>query len=149
MTEQEKKLSHQPAPYYANAARTITNSRGWETMFFFAEACMIIFYCVGTTFTTHGKSWTSDPAEIAAQQTAATMSIVTYYPMWQDIHVMVFVGFGFLMVFLKTHSWSSIGFTFLVAAWAIQCSVLFFGFWKLVIYKGHLEKINIDMPLLI
>ena len=77
------------------------------------------------------------------------MSIVTYYPMWQDIHVMVFVGFGFLMVFLKTHSWSSIGFNFLVAAWAIQCSVLFFGFWKAVIYKGHLEKINIDMPLLI
>jgi hypothetical protein len=66
MTEQEKKPPSQPTPYYGAAARTLIHSRGWETLFFFAEAVMIVFYCVGTTFTTHGKSWTSDPAEIAA-----------------------------------------------------------------------------------
>jgi ammonium transporter Rh len=47
------------------------------------------------------------------------------YPMWQDIHVMMFIGFGFLMVFLKTHSWTSIGFNYLIAAWAIQCTIVF------------------------
>jgi hypothetical protein len=26
--------------------------RGWETVFFFSEAVMIVFYCVGTTYTT-------------------------------------------------------------------------------------------------
>jgi ammonium transporter Rh len=69
--------------------------------------------------------------------------------MWQDIHVMVFVGFGFLMVFLKTHSWSSIGFNFLIAAWAIQCTILFYGFWAQVLKKGIVHKININMPMII
>ena len=55
--------------------------------------------------------------------------MIKYYPMWQDINVMVFIGFGYLMAFLKTHSWSSIGFNFLAAAWAIQCTIIFYGFW--------------------
>lgn len=62
---------------------------------------------------------------------------------------MVFVGFGFLMVFLKTHCWASVGFNFLIGAWTIQCTILFYGFWKQVIMHGHVEKINIDMELLI
>jgi ammonium transporter Rh len=69
--------------------------------------------------------------------------------MWQDIHVMIFVGFGFLMVFLKTHSWSSIGFNFLIGAWAIQCTILFYGFWSQVLKKGIVHKININMPMII
>jgi hypothetical protein len=43
---------------------------------------------------------------------------------------MIFIGFGFLMVFLKTHCWASIGFNYLIAAWAIQCTILFYGFWS-------------------
>jgi hypothetical protein len=42
---------------------------------------------------------------------------------------MIFVGFGFLMVFLKNSSWCSIGFNYLIACWAIQICVLFTGFW--------------------
>jgi hypothetical protein len=39
--------------------------------------------------------------------------------MFQDINVMVFIGFGFLMVFLKTASWTAVGFNFIIACWAI------------------------------
>jgi len=42
---------------------------------------------------------------------------------------MIFVGFGFLMVFLKNNSWCSIGFNYLIACWAIQVTLLFNGFW--------------------
>ena len=42
---------------------------------------------------------------------------------------MIFVGFGFLMVFLKNNSWCSIGFNYLIACWAIQIAMLFTGFW--------------------
>jgi len=42
---------------------------------------------------------------------------------------MIFVGFGFLMVFLKNNSWCSIGFNYLIACWAIQICILFTGFW--------------------
>ena len=69
----------------------------------------------------------------------------TYYPMWMDVHVMMFIGFGFLMVFLKTHCWTSIGFNYLVAAWTIQCGIVFQGFWYKAIITGFATRINIDM----
>lgn len=40
---------------------------------------------------------------------------------------MIFVGFGFLMTFLKRYSWSSFGFTFIFAAFAIQWGILVQG----------------------
>ncbi len=46
---------------------------------------------------------------------------------------MIFIGFGFLMVFLKNSSWCSIGFNYLIACWAIQICILFTGFWHNVI----------------
>ena len=104
-------------------------SRGWETLFFFSEAVMIVFYCVGTTFGAGGHTYSTNPIKIAAENAQANHDMIKYYPMWQDINVMVFIGFGYLMAFLKTHSWSSIGFNFLAAAWAIQCTIIFYGFW--------------------
>lgn len=41
---------------------------------------------------------------------------------------MVFVGFGFLMAFLQRYGFSSVGFTFLLAAFALQWSTLVQGF---------------------
>ena len=59
--------------------------------------------------------------------------------MFQDVHVMIFVGFGFLMVFLKCHSWTSVGFNYLIAAWSLQIAILFLGFWHFII-SAHEEK---------
>lgn len=63
---------------------------------------------------------------------------------------MIFIGFGFLMVFLKNHSWCSIGFNYLVACWAIQICVLFTGFWHNIMrfYDNpdhQWEKINLSI----
>jgi ammonium transporter Rh len=90
---------------------------------------MIVFYCVGTTYAEGTHSYSTDQATIDEENKKAQEMMWTMYPMWQDIHVMMFIGFGFLMVFLKTHSWSSIGFNYLIAAWAIQCTIVFQGFW--------------------
>lgn len=54
------------------------------------------------------------------------------YPSFQDVHIMIFLGFGFLMVFLKSHSLSAIGFNYLIACWAIQISILWNHFWDQV-----------------
>ena len=51
-------------------------------------------------------------------------TIDKYYPWFQDVHVMIFIGFGFLMTFTKYHSWTSVGFNFCVAAWSIQWGIL-------------------------
>uniref|UniRef100_A0AAR5QIN7 Ammonium transporter AmtB-like domain-containing protein n=2 Tax=Dendroctonus ponderosae TaxID=77166 RepID=A0AAR5QIN7_DENPD len=57
--------------------------------------------------------------------------VARFQPMFQDIHVMVFIGFGFLMVFLKRYGYSSLGFNYLLAAISLQWSILCQGFFEL------------------
>ena len=42
---------------------------------------------------------------------------------------MIFIGFGFLMVFLKSHSWTSVSYNLLIASFSVQIAILFNGFW--------------------
>ncbi|XP_005411733.1 PREDICTED: ammonium transporter Rh type B isoform X3 [Chinchilla lanigera] len=60
------------------------------------------------------------------------------YPSFQDVHTMVFLGFGFLMVFLQRYGFSSVGFTFLLAAFALQWSTLVQGFLH-SFHGGHIH----------
>ena len=43
---------------------------------------------------------------------------------------MIFIGFGFLMTFLHTHSWSAVGLNFLLSCMALQWSILTVEFFK-------------------
>ncbi|XP_072404830.1 ammonium transporter Rh type B-A-like [Chiloscyllium punctatum] len=49
------------------------------------------------------------------------------YPSFQDVHVMIFVGFGFLMTFLKKYGFGSVGFNFLLASFSLQWATLVQG----------------------
>ncbi|XP_041336767.1 ammonium transporter Rh type A [Pyrgilauda ruficollis] len=60
------------------------------------------------------------------------------YPHFQDVHVMIFVGFGFLMTFLKKYGFSSVGFNMLIAAFGLQWGILMQGFW-------HMERGKISV----
>lgn len=51
---------------------------------------------------------------------------------------MVFVGFGFLMVFLQRYGFSSVGFTFLVATFTLQWATLVQGFLH-SFHGGHIH----------
>ncbi|XP_037541473.1 ammonium transporter Rh type A [Nematolebias whitei] len=53
------------------------------------------------------------------------------YPMFQDVHVMIFIGFGFLMTFLKKYGFSSVGVNLLLAAFGLQWGLLMQGIWHL------------------
>jgi len=55
-----------------------------------------------------------------------------FYGTFQDVHVMIFIGFGFLMTFLHAYSWSSLGYTMFLGALAIQTSILINGFFHRV-----------------
>ena len=129
-------------------AKGVLASRGWETLFFFSEAIMIIFYCVGTEFA-GGLNASTESSVLSMLDTNASYTVATYYAMWMDVHVMIFIGFGFLMVFLKTHCWASVGFNFLVGAWAMQCGMLFIGFWHNVFVEGFSHKVQINYKLLV
>lgn len=96
-------------------------------LFFFIEIQLIIFYAI---FVEWGDSTAF--AKNAANGAATTQTSQTLYPLFQDVHVMMFIGFGFLMTYLRNHSWTSVGVNFLMTILAIQCYFLFSGFWERV-----------------
>ncbi|XP_032648003.1 ammonium transporter Rh type B [Chelonoidis abingdonii] len=67
------------------------------------------------------------------------------YPSFQDVHTMIFIGFGFLMTFLKRYGFGSVAFNFLIAAFAIQWSTLIQGFF----HSFHDGKIHIGIESMI
>jgi ammonium transporter Rh len=66
-----------------------------------------------------------------------------YYPMYQDVNVMMLIGFGFLMTFVKNHSWSALSYTFFINAVIIQLYILLSGFWERVFVGNWEHKIHI------
>ena len=51
--------------------------------------------------------------------------------MFQDVHVMIFIGVGFLMTFLKKYGLSAVSLNMMLAALAIQWNILIHGFMHL------------------
>ncbi|XP_063053429.1 ammonium transporter Rh type C-like 2 isoform X2 [Engraulis encrasicolus] len=66
------------------------------------------------------------------------------YPSFQDVHVMIFVGFGFLMTFLKRYSFSAVGFNFLIAAFGLQWALLMQGWFHSLDYTDGKIKIGVE-----
>ncbi|XP_074942700.1 ammonium transporter Rh type A [Phalacrocorax aristotelis] len=66
------------------------------------------------------------------------------YPIFQDVHVTIFVGFGFLMTFLKKYGFSSVGINMLIAAFGLQWGTLMQGFWHMTE-----QKIQVDIKSMI
>ncbi|NXN13632.1 RHAG protein, partial [Indicator maculatus] len=60
---------------------------------------------------------------------------------FQDVHVMIFVGFGFLMTFLKKYGFSSVGINMLIAAFGLQWGTLMQGFWHM---EGGKIRVSIN-----
>lgn len=65
--------------------------------------------------------------------------------MFMDVHVMIFIGFGFLYTFLRAHSWGAVTFNWISGAFAMLQSVLWLGFWKKVWAGDFSEKIEISL----
>lgn len=78
-------------------------------------------------------------------QTDADNEFYYRYPSFQDVHVMIFIGFGFLMTFLQRYGFSSVGFNFLIAALALQWATLMQGFF----HGMHHGKIHIGVESMI
>jgi len=83
-----------------------------------------------------------------AQGAQADGGMKFYYPVYQDVHVMILVGFGFLMTFLARYGFSAVGFNFMITAFVIQWSILTNGFWHCV-HADHWDKIGLEITSLI
>ena len=94
---------------------------------FCMEILMLIIYAVKTEYNPDLMSINVDTDGVAQAM------VLQYYPYFQDIHIMIFIGFGFLMVFLKSHSWTSVSYNLLVAAFSIQWAIITSGVWHQIL----------------
>ena len=86
--------------------------------------------------------------EASGIEEGVSNDINQYYPFFQDVHVMIFIGFGYLMTFLKDYSFTSVGYTFLIGAFIIQYSILTNGLIHNIVNNHH-EKILLSIKSLI
>jgi ammonium transporter Rh len=70
------------------------------------------------------------------------------YPMFQDVHVMIFVGFGFLMTFLRKYGYSSVGLNMLISVIVLQLHPLLKQFW-INVFTSAWNKIYFNVGTLI
>ncbi|KAK6055300.1 hypothetical protein COOONC_07195 [Cooperia oncophora] len=57
----------------------------------------------------------------------STSAMAIQYPMFQDTHVMIFIGFGFLMTFLRRYGFSAVSVNLLLACFTIEWSIIVRG----------------------
>lgn len=114
-------------------------------LFILVETIFILFYAL---FTNYGPG--GEPKNFSAVNNDLSQeAIKQYYPMFQDVHVMIFVGFGFLMTFLRSHSWTSVSVNFFLGGYVIQLSILSIGFWRAVFNQNWVDRIGIGVPQII
>lgn len=89
------------------------------------------------------------PTAAANLPSSTAQSDASYYPMLQDVSVMIWIGFGFLMVFLRKHGFSSVGYNFLISCLCVQWAMLCLGFFHRVFGEHSWSKIELGLTSLI
>lgn len=77
---------------------------------------------------------------------ALSLSLLLF-AVFQDVHVMIFIGFGFLMTFLRRYTFGSVGFNMLLAAFAIQWSTITLGLFGLIGQANEGIRLHIGLGL--
>lgn len=60
------------------------------------------------------------------------------------MHVMIFVGFGFLMTFLKRYSFGGVGFNFLIGSFGLQWAIVMQGWFHSLDHTDGKIKIGVE-----
>merc|ERR1712158_38575 len=71
---------------------------------------------------------------------SASELISNVYPSFQGVHVMIFIGFGFLMTFLKKYGLSAVSLNMMIAVICLQWATLVIGWFHL-----HNGKIQLNL----
>lgn len=116
---------------------------GW---FFFnpLSACMLTWQLLMVVLFTLATRFDDDYMPSNVVETSASKG--SHYPMFQDSHVMMGVGFGFLYTLMRRYAWSGVGINYLLCASTFQWAILCNGFWNSIV---HGRTIPLDLEALI
>eukprot|EP01113_Clastostelium_recurvatum_P037473 TRINITY_DN5486_c0_g1_i2.p1 TRINITY_DN5486_c0_g1~~TRINITY_DN5486_c0_g1_i2.p1 ORF type:complete len:607 (-),score=150.24 TRINITY_DN5486_c0_g1_i2:13-1812(-) len=68
-----------------------------------------------------------------------------FYLFFTDVSFMLYIGFGFLMTFLRRYGFGSVGFTFLMSAFCVEWGLLCVGVAKLIASNGPYTSIHLNV----
>lgn len=108
------------------------NKTVWLIIFLIVQVAIVILFATCYEF--------PDEANPKKDDYNPGLSIDTYsanYPIFQDVNVMVFVGFGFLYTYLKDHSLSSVAINMILALFTFEWSTLCQGFFERCFEEGE------------
>lgn len=97
------------------------------SVFFFQTLILVIF-----------GLWVDYGDDTAGDMGPGAEDLHHFYSMFQDVHVMIFIGFGFLMTFLRKYGYSAVGLNFLLAALSLQWGIILQNFMR-QLFKNPLE----------
>ncbi|PRP81860.1 Rh type B glycoprotein [Planoprotostelium fungivorum] len=119
---------------------SFTNTFFW--FFLLVEIAIGVLYAIFSEYA---------PAASPGVDQTTGIEFTQLYPFYMDVHVMIFIGFGFLMTFLRKHGYTAVGMTFLLGVASIQVYLLFGTFWDNIIVLGgsEWERVSIDVLKLI
>jgi ammonium transporter Rh len=107
---------------------------------------MVVLFSITTQFAEeYMPSNVPSPAK-NEHETSTTKG--SQYPMFQDTHVMMAIGFGFLYTGMRRYAWSGVGINYLLCACTFQWAILCDGFWKNIVSLHHAKpafKIPLDL----
>lgn len=89
-----------------------------EWIFLIVQAICILLYALCTKYDDGMTPDTNQDVSDSGYDKHRDV-VQNLYPFFQDVHVMIFIGFGFLMSFLKTMSWTALCFNWIVSIWAL------------------------------
>lgn len=99
---------------------------------FVFQTIFIILYGLLVRYDDTGAPHTNATRAKTISDLDSSASTLKVYPFFQDVHVMIFIGFGFLMTFLRRYGFGSIAFNLLLASFAIQWSTITSGVFQFI-----------------
>jgi hypothetical protein len=116
--------------------KTVYTANHFSNFMMLWQAVMIVIFCTCTTF---AENYMPSFADTATSTTSGA-----HYPMFQDTHIMMAIGFGFLYTVMRRYAWSGVGINYLLCACTLQWAILCNGFWDNV--RHGIQNKNGDFP---
>ena len=120
------------SPYDSEPQKGVFTANHTSILLILWQVVMVILFITTTTFA-------ADYMPVAGAAATST-STGAHYPMFQDTHIMMGIGFGFLYTLLRRYAWTGVGLNFLLCACTYQWAILCNGFWdnvRLLITGDH------------
>ena len=102
-------------------------------MFFLIVGIIQIVFII---FLANYYEWDENNKPSHIKDEKAKIIIQQKYRVFQDINIMIFLGFGFLRAFLKHHQWSSIAFTLVGGVLSFELGLFTLICWSSIIRKS-------------